>query len=80
MSLRQLERLFHDYLHRTPTQYYMEMRLARARQLLLRSEAPIADIALACGFVSLPHFSRRYSNLFGLSPQKKRRQRCLDTA
>lgn len=80
VSLRQLERLFHDYLHRTPTQYYMELRLTRARQLLLRSEASISDIALACGFVSLPHFSRRYSNLFGLSPQKERRQRCLDTA
>jgi len=35
LSTRQLERLFRKHLDRTPKQYYMELRLRRARQLLL---------------------------------------------
>ena len=34
MSTRQLERLFRRYLNRSPKRYYMELRLAKARNLL----------------------------------------------
>ena len=74
VSVRQLERLFHKHLKRTPSQYYLELRLSRARQLLLRSEAQVRDVALACGFVSPAHFSKCYSRYFGLSPMGERRQ------
>jgi transcriptional regulator GlxA family with amidase domain len=74
VSLRQLERMFHDYLQCTPTSYYVELRLRRARQLLTRSDKPIADIAMACGFVSLAHFTNRYSTYFGISPGAERRR------
>lgn len=30
ISVRQMERLFHKYLQRTPSQYYLELRLSRA--------------------------------------------------
>ena len=72
--MRQLERLFHKHLQRTPSQYYLELRLARARSLLLRSESQVRDIALACGFVSAAHFSKCYSRLFGVSPIGERKQ------
>lgn len=39
ISVRQLERLFHKHLQSTPSQYYLELRLSRARQLLLHSES-----------------------------------------
>ncbi|WP_397456531.1 GlxA family transcriptional regulator [Pseudomonas versuta] len=74
VSVRQLERLFHKHLQRTPSQYYLELRLARARSLLLRSESQVRDIALACGFVSAAHFSKCYSRLFGVSPIGERKQ------
>jgi len=74
VSVRQLERLFHKHLQRTPSQYYLELRLSRARQLLLRSESQVRDIALACGFVSPAHFSKCYSRFFGVSPMGERRQ------
>jgi len=60
LSRRQLERLFQKYLHRVPTRYYLELRLERARQLLLQTSKSIVDIAFACGFVSAPHFSKCY--------------------
>ncbi|MBA1201019.1 GlxA family transcriptional regulator [Pseudomonas capeferrum] len=74
ISVRQLERLFHKHLQRTPSQYYLELRLSRARQLLLRSESQVRDIALACGFVSPAHFSKCYSRFFGVSPIGERKQ------
>ena len=77
VSIRQLERLFHKHLQRTPSQYYLELRLARARSLLLRSESQVRDIALACGFVSAAHFSKCYSRLFGVSPIGDRKQVAL---
>ncbi|MEX5339330.1 GlxA family transcriptional regulator [Pseudomonas sp. I2] len=77
VTVRQLERLFHKYLQRTPSQYYLELRLSRARELLLRSDAQVREIALACGFTSPAHFSKSYSRFFGLSPLGERRQASL---
>lgn len=74
ISVRQMERLFHKYLQRTPSQYYLELRLSRARQLLLHSESQVRDIALICGFTSPAHFSKCYSRYFGVSPMTERKQ------
>ena len=75
VSRRQLERLFKKYLNRVPTRYYLELRLERARQLLLQTSMPIIDIALACGFSSPPHFSKCYHEHFGRPPSSERRKR-----
>jgi transcriptional regulator GlxA family with amidase domain len=77
VTVRQLERLFHKYLQRTPSQYYLELRLSRARELLLRSDVQVREVALACGFSSPAHFSKSYSRFFGLSPLGERRQASL---
>ncbi|OED39465.1 AraC family transcriptional regulator [Chromatiales bacterium (ex Bugula neritina AB1)] len=74
LSRRQLERLFQRYLQCVPTRYYLELRLERARQLLLQTSMPIVDIALACGFISAPHFSKCYRDTFGLPPRDERRK------
>ena len=74
LSRRQLERLFQRYLHVVPTRYYLELRLERARQLLLQTSMPIVDIALACGFISAPHFSKCYRDTFSLPPRDERRR------
>ena len=74
LSRRQLERLFQKHVHCVPTRYYLELRLARARQLLLQTTRPIVDIAFACGFVSAPHFSKCYRDLYGVPPREERRR------
>ncbi len=73
LSRRQLERLFQKYLHCVPTRYYMRLRLNHARQLLLQTSMPIVDIAYASGFVSTPHFSKCYREVFGIPPREERR-------
>ena len=75
ISRRQLERLFNRYLHRSPSRYYLELRLSRARLLLLQSSMPMIEIAISCGFSTAPHFSKCYSDIYGNPPSKERRLR-----
>lgn len=72
MSTRQLERLFRRYLNRSPKRYYMEARLARARNLLTQTEMTIIEVALASGFSSPSHFSKCYRALYGNTPYRER--------
>ncbi|MBU6266756.1 MAG: GlxA family transcriptional regulator [Sphingomonadales bacterium] len=72
ISTRQLERLFVRHLNTSPKKYFMEMRLERARHLLLQTENGITDIALACGFTNVGHFGRVYRAAFGVSPARQR--------
>ncbi len=73
LSRRQIERLFKRDLNCVPKRYYLEMRLKRARELLLQTAMPIMDITAACGFQSPPHFSKCYRNQFGHPPSAERK-------
>ena len=79
VSRRQIERLFKRYVGEVPTKYYLDMRLRRARTLLLQTAMSIMDIAVACGFQSPPHFSKCYRNLFGHTPSAERQLSRLNT-
>lgn len=72
MSTRQLERLFRRYLNRSPKRYYMELRLARARNLLMQTDLSVINVALACGFASPSHFSKCYRAQYGTTPYRER--------
>lgn len=73
LTRRQLERLFRKYVGLPPAHYYLELRLRRARHLLLQSDMPILELALATGFVSASHFAKCYRDLYGKSPREERR-------
>lgn len=73
ISRRQLERLFRHHIGKSPTHYYLELRLQRARLLLIQTNLPIIDVAVACGFVSASHFSKSYRQLYGRVPRDERR-------
>ncbi len=72
MSTRQLERLFRRYLDRSPKRYYMELRLQKARNLLLQTEMSVINVALASGFTSPSHFSKCYRSYFNRTPYRER--------
>ncbi len=72
VSRRQIERLFKRYVGQVPTKYYLDMRLRRARELLLQTAMSIMQVAVACGFQSPPHFSKCYRMLFGHTPSAER--------
>ncbi|MET3717399.1 transcriptional regulator GlxA family with amidase domain [Pseudomonas sp. PvP001] len=68
ISKRQLERRFFHFVGAAPARYYLELRLTRARQLVLQTNRSITDIAMATGFVSMPHFHRRFRDFFDAAP------------
>ncbi|MFT4520410.1 MAG: transcriptional regulator GlxA family with amidase domain [Halioglobus sp.] len=72
ISRRQLERLFDKYLHCSPSRYYLELRLYRARLLLVQTSMPIIEVAVSCGFSTAPHFSKCYSEYYGKPPRDER--------
>ena len=72
MSTRQLERLFRRYLNRSPKRYYMELRLAKARNLLMQTDMSVINVALACGFASPSHFSKCYRAHYDTTPYRER--------
>lgn len=72
LSRRQMERIFHSRLKSTPSRYYLELRLNQARRLLTQTNEPLVSISVACGFVTMSHFSNCYKDLFGVAPSVTR--------
>jgi transcriptional regulator GlxA family with amidase domain len=80
MSTRQLERLFRRYLNRSPKRYYMELRLQKARNLLMQTDMSVINVALACGFASPSHFSKCYRSHYNTTPYRERGTQGLPSA
>lgn len=72
ISRRQLERLFRRYLDTMPARYYLQLRLKKARQLLLTTNTSIVQIGLHCGFSSGAHFSTAYKSFYQITPREER--------
>jgi AraC family carnitine catabolism transcriptional activator len=72
VTRRQMERLFQSHLGTSPAQFYLVLRLDRARQLLKQTEMGVMAVGLACGFGASSHFSRAYKLRFGVSPTEDR--------
>jgi AraC family carnitine catabolism transcriptional activator len=72
MSVRQMERLFAGHLQIRPRKFYQRLRLERAERLLTYSHMSVTDVAVACGFPALEHFTRSYKAQFGLPPSRHR--------
>jgi len=73
LSTRQLQRLFLSEMSRTPEQFYIDMRLRVANDLLSHTDDAIGDIALHCGFENPSHFARSFRATFGHRPSDVRR-------
>ncbi len=74
VSRRQLQRLFQRYLLCTPSRYYSQIRLARARELLHQTSVSLVEISALTGFISSSHFSKSYREFFGHSPSAERKR------
>ena len=72
VSTRQLERIFVKHLNTSPKKFMLDLRLERARYLLLQTEMSVIDVAIATGFESPSHFARVYRTAFGMPPNRQR--------
>ncbi len=73
VSARQLNRLFREKLGRTTMTFYRDLRLEKARNLLMNSPLHLTEIALATGFANSAHFSKAHSKRYGKPPSTLRK-------
>jgi AraC family transcriptional regulator, glycine betaine-responsive activator len=72
VTTRHLQRLFRLHTGASPARFYMDLRLRRARLLLQQTRMPVLEVAVAVGFTSHSHFSKRYRERYGLTPVQQR--------
>jgi len=69
-SRRHVERMFVAVLGQSPGDYYRGIRLDRGRNLLSTTDMSLLEVAMACGFGSVAHFSKSFKARFGVAPTK----------
>jgi AraC-like DNA-binding protein len=74
MSPSTLRRRWSSIFPTPPGQYLLDLRMQKARRLLVESEARIGEIAARVGFQDLLYFSRRFHLSTGLSPSAYRKR------
>jgi AraC-like DNA-binding protein len=68
MSASHLQRLFKQLVGTTIHEYIMQCRLEQASMLLLDNRMPAKQIAEVCGFRTVHHFTRRFTQRYGKPP------------
>ncbi|QHW31710.1 helix-turn-helix domain-containing protein [Paenibacillus rhizovicinus] len=68
-----LSRLFRRETGQSLTEYLVDMRMRKAQQELIETDAKISDIALGVGYCNFSHFSKQFKKATGLTPQEYRR-------
>jgi AraC family transcriptional regulator len=71
-----LAREFRAHFKLSMGSYVRLLRLDWAARELVRSETPLAAVALAAGFADQSHFTRFFKRHTGLTPQAYRRTMC----
>jgi AraC-like DNA-binding protein len=72
LSEEHLRRLFRDHVGMSPYQFYLELKIHRARQMLRETALTIKQIARKLGFESPFHFSKAFARRAGVSPTRWR--------
>lgn len=70
-------RQFLQYTGERPLRYIHEKRIERAQYLIATTSMPYMDIAIETGFDSLPHFSKIFKKVTGVTPNSYRKQHQL---
>lgn len=72
VSVRQLDRLFNQYIGTSIAAHAQALKLELAYRLLVETSGSITEISAASGFASQSHFSRSFARKFGTNPSDLR--------
>jgi AraC-like DNA-binding protein len=67
-SCSYLRKMFKQYTGKSPHQYYLDMKIIRAKELISNTTMSMKEIALKLDFESIQYFSRLFKNKVGQSP------------
>lgn len=70
MSERQLQRKLKAITNKSPVQLISSVRLHRAKELIMKQENNVAEIAYMTGFPNPSYFSQKFKKEFGISPSQ----------
>jgi transcriptional regulator GlxA family with amidase domain len=73
VSVWKLDRAFRADLRTSPGDYFRQMRMERASDLLIHSSLPIHEVGLACGYTDFPAFVRAFRRTYRKTPGDLRR-------
>lgn len=73
LSRRALELHFQQKLGRTPADEIRRVRLERAKQLLIDTELPLAQVAKRCGYNHVQVLIRNFKRVLGMTPDQFRK-------
>ncbi|MCI3937444.1 AraC family transcriptional regulator [Chryseobacterium aahli] len=63
---------FKIHYHITIVDYISELRMLKAKKLIVNKELMIKEIAIDCGYEYVQNFTRAFKKKFGISPEKLR--------
>ncbi len=66
-------RMFKNFTGISPRQYFLQLKILRARELLLTTDKSIKEISYQLGFDSIYYFSRFFKQKTGMSPSEFRK-------
>lgn len=72
LSRTQLDRRLKQLAGKTATAYLFDRRMTYARELLLTTKMPVADVATTCGFEDTSYFTRVFKQHYGNTPSGMR--------
>ena len=73
-SVSSFKRDFQSLFKTTPGKWLMDMKLKRAKRLLLETETSVTDIAFDSGFENAAHFCRLFKQKIGITPLEYRKK------
>lgn len=70
VSPEYFRRLFGEKYHSSPRAFIIQLRIARAKELILSGEFRVGEIAEMCGFTSNTYFCSEFKRATGITPSE----------
>lgn len=74
INQNKIRKEFKAQYHITVADYISELRMLKAKKLIINKEIMIKEIAIECGYEYVQNFTRAFKKKFGLSPEKLRNE------
>ncbi|WP_345207162.1 AraC family transcriptional regulator [Chryseobacterium ginsengisoli] len=72
INQNKIRKEFKAQYHMTVSDYIAELRMLKAKKLIINKEIMIKEIAIECGYEYVQNFTRAFKKKFGVSPEKLR--------